>query len=148
MFIRCCTPEDLQGLLSLYRELRPQDPKLRQAEALQAGQKLLANPAINIIVAEVDGVLASTCQLCICPTLTNAARPFGIVEHVITANAYRRRGLSEKVIQKALEVAWAADCYKVMLLSGESRTAAHRLYEKLGFKAGIERGFVIKPEPK
>lgn len=31
-----------------------------------------------------------------------------------------------------------------MLLSGEGRESAHRLYEKLGFKAGIEKRFVIK----
>ncbi len=31
-----------------------------------------------------------------------------------------------------------------MLLSGEGREAAHRLYASLGFKAGIEKGFVLK----
>ena len=45
---------------------------------------------------------------------------------------------------QALTLAWELDCYKVMLLSGEGREGAHRLYEKLGFKAGIEKGFVIK----
>ena len=32
----------------------------------------------------------------------------------------------------------------MLLLSGVGRDEAHRLYEKLGFKAGIEKGFVIK----
>ncbi|WP_417707834.1 GNAT family N-acetyltransferase [Rheinheimera aquimaris] len=146
MIIRCCDTEDLQGLLDLYRELRPHDPTLKQHDAQQAWHKLLANPGIKIIVAEIDGVLASTCQLSICQTLTNAAKPFGIIEHVITAEAYRRRGLSEKVIERALDIAWEQNCYKVMLLSGESRTAAHKLYEKIGFQSGIERGFVIKPD--
>jgi hypothetical protein len=32
-----------------------------------------------------------------------------------------------------------------MLLSGAERAAAHRLYESVGFRADVERGFVAKP---
>ena len=36
----------------------------------------------------------------------------------------------------------------MMLLSGEGREGAHRLYEKLGFKAGIEKGLSSsRPRP-
>ncbi|MDF2390832.1 GNAT family N-acetyltransferase [Aeromonas sp. 2MA4] len=105
---------------------------------------LLAQSHVRLIVAEVDGQLAATCQLGVIPTLTNGGRPFGIIEHVITAARFRRQGLSQKVLEQALAIAWQQDCYKVMLLSGEGRESAHRLYEKLGFKAGIEKGFVIK----
>jgi hypothetical protein len=35
-----------------------------------------------------------------------------------------------------------------MLLSGVQREEAHALYESLGFRGDIERGFVIKPAPK
>jgi GNAT superfamily N-acetyltransferase len=143
--IRLCVQSDLDGLLKLYRELRPNDPIIPESKLQYAWEDLLNNPYVKIIVAEVDGELASACQLSICPTLTNGARPFGIVEHVITASKYRRRGLSQKVIEKALSLAWGLDCYKVMLLSGEGRVEAHKLYEKIGFKSGVERGFVIKP---
>ncbi|WP_421216857.1 GNAT family N-acetyltransferase [Aeromonas enteropelogenes] len=142
--IRGCTADDLAGLLDLYRELRPHDPPLSGEGARTALEALLADPRVRLIVAEVDGELAATCQLGMVPTLTNGARPFGIIEHVITAARFRRRGLSQRVLEQALAIAWEQDCYKVMLLSGEGREGAHRLYEKLGFKAGIERGFVIK----
>ena len=142
--IRTCRVTDLAGLLALYGELRPDDPPLAADMAIATLESLLSDPRIRLIVAEVDGQLAATCQLGIVPTLTNEGRPFGIIEHVITANRFRRRGLSQRVLEKALALAWEQRCYKVMLLSGEGREAAHRLYEKLGFKAGIERGFVIK----
>jgi GNAT superfamily N-acetyltransferase len=141
--IRLGVRTDLENLLKLYSELRPHDPTLTEKDS--AWDDLLNNPYTKIVVAEVDDVLASTCQLSICPTLTNNARPFGIIEHVITASNYRRRGLSQKVIEKALEFAWEFNCYKVMLLSGENRNEAHKLYEKIGFKSGIEKGFIIKP---
>lgn len=143
--VRLCVQTDLDQLLSLYRELRPHDPLCVASDLHHEWLSILNNPNIKIVVAEVDHVLASTCQLSICPTLTNGARPFGIVEHVITANQYRRRGLSQKVIEKSLAIAWEHRCYKVMLLSGENRTEAHQLYYKIGFKSGIEKGFVIKP---
>ena len=62
----------------------------------------------------------------------------------LTASAFRRRGISRQLLTHALALAWQQDCYKVMLLSGEGREAAHRLYASLGFKAGIEKGFVLK----
>jgi len=119
--IRECREQDLAGLLGLYAELRPRDPVLTPSVARAALRQLLA-----------------------IPTLTNGGRPFAIIEHVVTASAFRRQGLSQQVLAQALTLAWELDCYKVMLLSGEGREEAHRLYEKLGFKAGIEKGFVIK----
>jgi GNAT superfamily N-acetyltransferase len=142
--IRECKEEDLAGLLTLYAELRPNDPVLAPSVAREALRRLLAEPGVRLLVAEVEGQLAATCQLGVIPTLTNGGKPFAIIEHVITAAAFRRQGLSQQVIARALAIAWEMECYKVMLLSGEGREEAHRLYEKLGFKAGIEKGFVIK----
>lgn len=144
MLIRTCKEEDLTGLLRLYQELRPQEPVMTAAAAMAAFRAQLARPEVRILVAEMEGQLAATCQLGVIPTLTNGGRPFGIIEHVVTAVRFRRQGLSQRVLERALALAWELDCYKVMLLSGEGREGAHRLYEKLGFKAGIEKGFVIK----
>lgn len=143
--IRCCQLDDLDNLLQLYRELRPNDPELSGQLALDCWQALLSQTHTRIIVADIDGQLASSCQLGVISTLTNGGKPFGVIEHVITAEAFRRRGLSRKVLEHALSLAWEMGCYKVMLLSGESRHAAHQLYENIGFQSGIERGFVIKP---
>lgn len=131
-------------MLSLYAELRPRDPVMPLSMARETLASLLDRPEVRIIAAKVGGELAATCQLGVIPTLSNGGRPFGIIEHVVTASAFRRQGLSQKVLEQALSLAWGLDGYKVMLLSGEGRDEAHRLYEKLGFKAGIEKGFVIK----
>ncbi len=144
MVIRECREQDLAGLLTLYAELRPNDPVLTPSVAREALRRLLAEPGVRLLVAEVEGQLAASCQLGVIPTLTNGGKPFAIIEHVITAAAFRRQGLSQQVIARALAIAWEMECYKVMLLSGEGREGAHRLYEKLGFKGGIEKGFVIK----
>lgn len=104
--IRECREQDLAGLLSLYAELRPRDPVMTPAMARETLASLLARPEVRIIVAEVGGELAATCQLGVIPTLTNGGRPFGIIEHVVTAAAFRRQGLSQKVLEEALSLAW------------------------------------------
>ncbi|PMJ95697.1 GNAT family N-acetyltransferase [Vibrio sp. 10N.261.55.A7] len=142
--IRLAVEDDLSGILSLYKELRGNDPVVSETELMTTWHDMLANPNTQHIVAEIDGQLASTCQLGLVPTVTNAGKSFGIIEHVITSEHFRRRGLSQKVMEKALELAWELNCYQVVLLSGETRFSAHKLYEKVGFQAGIEKGFVIK----
>ena len=73
--IRACNEQDVAGLLALYRELRPHDPPLVEAEATLAA--LLAQSHVRLIVAEVEGQLAATCQLGVIPTLTNGGRQIG-----------------------------------------------------------------------
>ncbi|KZN68200.1 hypothetical protein N473_07185 [Pseudoalteromonas luteoviolacea CPMOR-1] len=142
--IRVATQTDLSGIMQLYKTLRPNDPDVSDG-ALNSGWQTIDNDTNNhLIVAELEGQIASTCQLSIVPTLTNDIRPYAVIEHVITGTQFRRRGLSKQVMQTALELAWGHGCYKVMLLSGEARAAAHKVYESVGFISGTERGFVIK----
>lgn len=143
---RLARQDDLEGLLALYRELRPQDPVLPDKLAEQSLQKLLVNPAINLVVVDVDQKLAATCMLGIVPTLTNGAKPLGIIEHVVTAAVMRGRGIGNCMLRYAIELAWQQKCYKVVLLSGQQRTDAHSVYEKLGFRGDIEKGYVLKPD--
>ena len=84
-------------------------------------------------------------MLAVIPNLANGARPFGVIEHVVTLPEFRRLDLGRVVLQFALDLAWDKDCYKVILLSGAQRTEAHELYESVGFRGDVERGFVAKP---
>jgi len=77
--------------------------------------------------------------------LASDGRSFAVIEHVVTLPQFRGRGLARATMQHALDFAWSRNCCKVMLLSGMQRPDAHRLYETLGFRGDIERGFVIKP---
>ncbi len=143
--VRFAEYRDLEGLLGLYRELRPHDPDLSAEQAQARWQELLARSHIRVIVAECEGTLASTCMLALVANLASGGRPFGVIEHVVTLSRFRGRGLARQTLQHALDFAWSQSCCKVMLLSGMQRPEAHALYEALGFRGDIERGFVIKP---
>ena len=144
MNIRTANPGDLEGLLTLYKELRPNDPPVTHDRLQAALTEITADPRLHIVVAEQQGMLHATCMLAITPSLAVGARPFGLIEHVVTLKDSRGRGFAQAILDRALELAWQANCYKVMLLSGFNRPEAHKLYLKLGFDGDRERGFVIK----
>lgn len=135
---------DLVGIQALYQELRPDDAVLTSEKAQQTLIQLLANPAIKLVVAEIAQCPVATCMLAIVPGLVHGAQPFGIIEHVVTAQAHRGKGIGRSMMQFTLQLAWQADCYKVVLLSGQQRAEAHQLYLRVGFNGDRERGFVIK----
>lgn len=144
--IRFARLDDLPGILKLYAELRPHDPQLSPDIAASRWQTILDDANIRVVVAESEGTLAATCMIALVPNLASGGRPFAVIEHVVTLAAFRGRGLGKAVMQHALEFAWSRDCCKVMLLSGAQRAEAHRLYESLGFRGDLERGFVVKPD--
>jgi GNAT superfamily N-acetyltransferase len=145
--VRFAEQGDLFGVLQLYKELRPHDPELAPSDASALWHDLLAQPHIRVVVVDVEGTLASTCMIALVNNLASAGRPFAVIEHVVTLSQFRGRGLARATMQYALDFAWSRNCCKVMLLSGLQRPDAHRLYESLGFRGDIERGFVIKPPP-
>lgn len=141
--VRAARPADLPGMLALYRELRPGDPPWPGGAAQPYFDWLIEE--VVLVVAECEGVLAATCMLAFVPQLASGGRPIGLVEHVVTLPHFRGRGLAAAVLRHALAVAWEHDAAKVLLLSGAQRIDAHRVYEAVGFRGDVERGFVAKP---
>ncbi|MDP9899698.1 GNAT superfamily N-acetyltransferase [Variovorax ginsengisoli] len=134
--------------MSLYRELRPNDPVLPSEKASEFWSKVNDAPASQIIVAEYEGLVGATCMLALIANIASEGRPIGFIEHVVTAQSFRRKGLGEACLRYAVETGWKLGCCKVVLLSGVQRPEAHGVYEKVGFCGDVERGFVIKrPRP-
>jgi GNAT superfamily N-acetyltransferase len=145
--IRPIRADELMQLLALYRYLHPSDPELIAGPALdQLWRSICADPKLHYLVAKAGGLLVSTCTLSIIPNLTRGARPYGLIENVVTHPDYRGRGISTAVLTEALSVAWSAGCYKVMLLSGRKDQATKHFYEQAGFRSGVKLGFVATPE--
>jgi ribosomal protein S18 acetylase RimI-like enzyme len=142
--IRRAAPSDLTGLLDLYQHLNPNDPRVPEADAAGAWQAMLGSDLIRLIVAEEDGLLVSSCMLVIVPNLTRGARSFGVIENVVTHAAWRGRGLGRAVLAAAVEAAWQADCYKVMLATGSRQGSTWRFYEGAGFSRATKTHFEVR----
>ena len=142
--IRPATSEDLAGVLALYRQLNPDDPVLDVAGAAPVWAAVLGSGLTTPFVAENEGRLVSSCTLAIVPNLSRGARPYGVIENVVTDEGHRRSGLGRAVLEAALDKAWAADCYKVLLATGSRRESTLRFYEGVGFTRDAKTYFEIR----
>lgn len=144
--IRPIAAHELPALLELYQHMHASDDPLPdEATVRQVWNALLADPKLHVLVAEADGALIASCILVIVPNLTRGARPYGLIENVVTHSDYRRQGIGTRLLQHALEIAWAQHGYKVMLLTGRKDEAVFRFYEGVGFQRGVKTGFIAYP---
>lgn len=138
---------DLAALLDLYEHLHRHDDPL-PGDDVVAGvwREIIARPGHTVFGGWVGDTLASSCALTIVPNLTRGCRPYGIIENVVTHASHRNRGYGKAILARALSHAWAAGCYKVMLLTGRKDEATTRFYESAGFDGDEKHGFIAKPE--
>jgi GNAT superfamily N-acetyltransferase len=147
-YVRSIGREELPQLLELYKHLHENDVPLRMDHRLELlWDDILSNPLLHYLVGEIDGKLVSSCTLAIIPNLTRGARPYGLIENVVTRRDYQGRGFGTRMLRHALQIAWDSDCYKVMLLTGCRDEATLRFYEQAGFKRGVKTGFIAYPPP-
>ena len=142
--IRPAKSADLPGILALYRQLNPGDPVLDLAAAETVWAALLSSGLTTPFVADMAGLLVSSCTLAIVPNLSRGARPYGVIENVVTDADHRRTGLGRAVLHAALDKAWNANCYKVLLATGSRREATLSFYEGAGFQRGGKTYFEIR----
>ena len=141
--IRAAGKSDLPQLLDLYRELQPGDPVLTLGSASPHMDQILAHPGMKLLIATVDQLAVATITLIVIPNLTRGGAPYGLMENVVTAKAHRKRGYAGALIQHGFEIAWKADCYKVMLLSGSTDPETLDFYRNCGFVQN-KTGFQIR----
>ncbi len=120
------------------------DQELDVNERLTAlWEDILNDPSQHYLVTEADRRLVSSCVLVTINNLTRGAKPYGLIENVVTHEEYRNKGHGTRLLKKALEIANEKGCYKVMLMSGRGEDTL-KFYEKVGFERGKKTGFIIR----
>lgn len=123
------TDEIQTALARLLPQLNPTLPVPDMARL----ERLIADPAITLLVAKDGEAIVGTTTVIVYTT------PFWIKarldEVVVDANA-RGKGVGEALVKAALEIGREKGAQVAELQSGRgaARKAAHRLYERLGFK--------------
>jgi ribosomal protein S18 acetylase RimI-like enzyme len=141
--IRAAAQQDLPEVLGLYRHLHPHE-RLEIAVAERVWSSLLTSDLMTVIVAQAAELLVSSCTLAIVPNLSRGGRSYGVIENVVTHSDYRQLGLGRRVLAHAVDIAWQADCYKVLLATGSKRESTLSFYEGAGFQRGSKTYFEIR----
>jgi GNAT superfamily N-acetyltransferase len=129
---RDAVSDDLDDVLRLYRQLNRDDPAVEEMRAREVFDHILATPGLRILLLEVDGRVVATTYLNLVPNLTRGAAPYAVVENVVVDEAVRGTGLGKAIMRHTLDEAWAAGCYKVMLLTGSRSARTHGFYRACG----------------
>lgn len=139
---RLASVADLPSLLSLFHVSEVSDVAEPPERSEHIWSETLVHPGVRVFVSDDGDRIAATCMLVTAPNLLRGGRSHGFLENVVTHPELRGAGHGKAVVRAALEYAWAADCYHVLMQSGRVDPRVHSFYEGLGFKPGLRLGYV------
>lgn len=143
--VRLIKYDELENLLALYEHLIPDDPKLKIDSTLKEHwNEILSNPCYFYLVIEENDMLVSSCNLTVIKNMTRSARPYGIIENVVTHPDYRNKGYGTAVLKRAIEIAKGKNCYKVILTTSRKDECTLSFYENAGFDKGEKTAFIVR----
>jgi ribosomal protein S18 acetylase RimI-like enzyme len=105
------------------------------AAYLHAFRAIDADPNQQLLLAELNGHIASVLQLSFIPGLSHQGSWRAQIEGVRVASAHRAAGVGRQLLAEAIARARAHGCRIVQLTTERSRHDAQRFYESLGFVA-------------
>ncbi|MFF3334250.1 GNAT family N-acetyltransferase [Streptomyces sp. NPDC002888] len=136
--IRAAAADDIPAIVAMLAD----DPLGAQRESpgdltpyLTALERLRADPNQHLVVAVREGRVVGTLQLTVIPGLSRRGSTRSIIEGVRIHADERGSGLGTRLIEWAVDESRRQNCQLVQLTSDNTRTDAHRFYERLGFTA-------------
>jgi GNAT superfamily N-acetyltransferase len=109
---------------------------------LDAFEQIDNNSYHELIVAELDERVVGTLHLIFIPSLSYQGGLRAQVESVRVDESLRSQGIGGKMMEWAIERARQRGAHILQLTTHNTRTKAHRFYERLGFK-GTHLGMKI-----
>lgn len=141
--IRQLTDHDLPTLLRMYAQLHPEDEPADDFVIMNAWNKIKENDLIKVLGLFENNKLVSSCVLNILPNLTRGARPYALIENVITNRDSRRKGFGRAVLERAIEIARSYGCYKIMLMTSSKEEAVHGFYQSCAFNSEDKTAYTM-----
>jgi len=139
--VRVATSKDLETILALMQFLHPEDQNPSATTSQSVFNEILESSNFTITLAEINAEVVGSCYINIIPNLTREARPYGVLENIVTHPEYRRQGIGRALVSDALERAKVADCYKVMLLTGGDADVQN-FYRSCGMTSQSKTAFI------
>ena len=131
--VRAAGPDDLPAILALLAQLNPGEPPPAAEVASATWRDILGRAGVTTLVACLAGAPVACLTLIVVPNLSRGARPYAVIENVVTDEAHRGRRIGRTLIEAAVQRAWDEGAYKVMLMTGSKKEATLGFYRAAGF---------------
>ncbi|MET9775248.1 GNAT family N-acetyltransferase [Streptomyces sp. NPDC006367] len=136
--IRPATVADIPAVVAMLAD----DPLGAQRESLEdmspymsAFEDIRNDPNQHLVVVVREDRVVGTLQLTVVPGLSRRGATRSVIEGVRIHADERGSGLGTRLIEWAVAESRRLGCRLVQLTSDNTRTEAHRFYERLGFSA-------------
>ena len=135
MIWREAEPQDVAAVVALLRDdILGQGRELVDLSRYEAAFRAMqAENCNDLIVGEEAGQVVACYQITFLSGLSLSASRRAQIESLRVASDLRGQGIGAKMIADAEARARAAGCSLMQFTSNQSRSAAHRFYERLGF---------------
>lgn len=142
LIIRKINVYDFANLSELYTNLNGNSPFRFDLDSCKIWSRILADENYNIIVAEKNKEIISSCTIIIVPNLTHDMRPYALIENVVTAENHRNKGYATACLNFANEIALKNNCYKIMLMTGSKSENVDNFYRKAGYNSSDKTAYI------
>ena len=140
--VREASEDELHELLGLYLFLHEDSIPEDSERLAETWRRIMQDDLHHIIVRTSEGRIVSSCVCVIIPNLTRDVRPYALVENVVTHPDFRGRGYATECLGYAREMAQAAGCYKMMLLTGSKNEKTLDFYRRAGYNSEDKTAFI------
>lgn len=132
---------DANAIANLYKELVPTAPVNVLPERIA---EIANDENTYLLVSDDKGDIVATALVTLCKDVMFTRQPFAIIENVIVSQHHQRKGIGKALMKHIEALCLAADCSKIMLLSGSDKRDAHDFYISMGYDPDAKAGFIKK----
>ena len=137
--IRKLLQGDLQALARLYMQFWDEESSPDRMRARY--EELSTNPKYMILCATIDEVVVGSIMGIVCDELYGECRPFLVMENLIVAAEYRRKGIGQALLRELEKQAREWKCSQILFITEADRKDAVSFYEAAGYSARKHIGF-------
>jgi len=139
------TEPEFGQLISLYRQLHPEDPFVSHESGFAVFKNILSSDHFFLLGAKIGDTLVGSTYVNVIPNITRGTSPYAVIENVITSTDRQNQGIGKGLMKYTLDFIWNKGCYKAMLMTGSKRESVHAFYRSCGFDGTAKYGYAAYP---
>jgi len=140
MVVKKLSIDEIPQLIKLYDELMGDWARNETPISQKIYLDIVGNDDYLVLVAKDSEEIVGTAMGVCCKTLSFAGKNFLLIEDVIVAEGFKRKGVGRKLFEALDNFAAEKNCAYAILVSSGFRKGAHAFYEKMGYVDDV-KGF-------